>query len=202
MMEIMSEFFTIGHSNHAIETFIGLLQQHAVTAIADVRSHPASRRFPDFDRKILQKSLHTAGIRYVFLGDALGARPRDPSCYSDRCADFDKMRQSEFFRVALARLQRGARDFRVCLLCAEKDPADCHRTWLVAQTLHEKGALVKHILADGGIEQHDALLNRVAGIDAGMESLFADNEEVLSAVARREGKRVAYREETIGEAGE
>ncbi len=202
MMNTKTEFFTIGHSNHAIESLIGLLRQHAVTAIADVRSHPASRRFPDFDRKALQESLHASGIHYVFLGDGLGARPRDPSCYSDHYADFDKMRKSDSFRGALARLQRGARDFRVCLLCAEKEPADCHRTWLVAQTLHEGGALVKHILADGAIERHEDLLNRIAGTDAGIGSLFGDTEEVLSAVARREGKRVAYREETIGEAGE
>lgn len=197
----MTEIFTIGYSNHAIGEFIELLQRHGVTAVADVRSHPVSRRFPDFDKKVLQESLQEAGIRYVFLGNGLGARPHDPVCYSDGCADFEKMRKAQPFKEALARLQRGAQEFRVCLLCAEKEPADCHRTWLVGQVLHEGGATVKHILADGGIELHEALLQRIAGTDVPINSLFGDEKEVLSAVARREGKRVAYVDETVGDAG-
>ena len=198
----MMEIFTIGHSNHAIGTLVELLRRNDVTAIADVRSHPVSRRFPDFDKKALQEYLKEAGIRYVFLGEGLGARPRDPACYSNGCADFDKMRKARPFQEALARLRQGAQEFRICLLCAEKDPAECHRTWLVAQTLHEEGSEVKHILVDGGIENHDTLLHRVAGTDVPMNSLFDDEKEVLLAVAVRESRRIAYRDEKDGEGNE
>jgi len=188
----MTAIHTIGHSNHDIDAFVELLRLHDVTAIADVRSHPASLRFPQFDKKMLQKSLEAAGIRYVFLGDGLGARPRDPICYVKGRADFDKIRASGGFVEALARLRRGAQDFRICLMCAERDPVDCHRTWLVAQTLHEAGTAVTHILADGMVEPHDALLRRVAGAVFGTGSLFDDDAEVLMATARREAERVAY----------
>jgi uncharacterized protein (DUF488 family) len=188
----MTAIHTIGHSNHEIEAFVALLQQHGVTAIADVRSTPASRRFPQFDRKSLQASLEASGIRYVFLGDGLGARPRDPACYVQGTAEFDKIRSTDNFAEALARLRHGAQTYHICLMCAERDPADCHRTWLVAQTLHDAGATVTHILADGAIEPHDALLRRVAKADFCTASLFDDEAEILMAAARREAKRVAY----------
>ena len=183
---------TIGHSNLDIEAFIALLQRHGVSAIADVRSHPVSRRFPQFDKKALQASLAAAGIRYVFLGEGLGARPRDPACYVNGRADFARIRASGAFTEALARLRRGAEEYRICLMCAERDPADCHRTWLVAQALHETGATVTHLLADGTVEPHTALLRRVAGADCATGSLFDDEAELLIAAARREAARVAY----------
>lgn len=188
----MTAMHTIGHSNHDIDAFIALLRLHGVSAIADVRSHPVSHRFPQFDKKALQASLAAAGIRYVFLGEGLGARPRDPACYVKGRADFDCIRASGAFAEALARLRRGAEDHRICLMCAERDPADCHRTWLVAQTLHETGGVVMHILADGTVEPHNALLLRVAGADSGTRSLFGDDAELLMATARREAARVAY----------
>lgn len=188
----MTAIQTIGHSNHDIDAFIALLRLQGVTAIADVRSQPVSRRFPQFDKKALQASLAAAGIRYVFLGEGLGARPRDPACYVKGRADFDRIRASAAFAEALARLRRGAEEYRICLMCAEREPADCHRTWLVAQTLHETGAVVTHILADGSVESHAALLRRVAGADSGTPSLFGDDTELLLAAARREAARVAY----------
>lgn len=68
------KIFTIGHSNHTIETFIELLHQHQVTALADVRSSPYSRRFPQFNQSALKTALKTANIAYVPLGDNLGER--------------------------------------------------------------------------------------------------------------------------------
>ena len=194
----MTAIHTIGHSNHEIDVFVALLHLHGVNAIADVRSTPTSKRFPQFDRKALQASLEASGIRYVFLGDGLGARPRDPACYVQGTAEFDKIRATDNFAEALARLRRGSQTYQICLMCAERDPADCHRTWLVAQTLHDAGATVTHILADGAIEPHDALLRRVAKADFCTASLFDDEAEILMAVARREAKRVAYCPETPG----
>lgn len=195
----MTTIHTIGHSNHDIDAFVLLLRLHGVTAIADVRSNPASRRFPQFDKKALQASLEVAGVLYVFLGDGLGARPRDPACYTKGQADFEKIRATDAFAKGIERLERGAREYRICLMCAEREPADCHRTWLVAQALHDEGGSISHILADGGIEPHDALLRRVAGADSGMASLFGDETEVLKAVAKKQGQRVAYRPEDGGE---
>ena len=65
--------YTVGHSNVSGDALIALLRRHAITAIADVRSHPYSRFLPHFSPPALRVSLEEAGIRYVFLGRELGA---------------------------------------------------------------------------------------------------------------------------------
>ncbi|HIK30860.1 MAG TPA: DUF488 domain-containing protein, partial [Oscillatoriales cyanobacterium M4454_W2019_049] len=77
----MKNVFTIGHSNHTIDSFITLLKKHEITALADVRSHPYSRYLPHFNQRELKASLKLSGIDYVFLGKELGARPDNLSCY-------------------------------------------------------------------------------------------------------------------------
>src|SRR5262249_43022752 len=76
-----SRLFTIGYSNHTAEAFLALLRQVGVTAIADVRSAPYSRRYPSFTREILDPFLQQHEITYSFLGDTLGGRPDDPAHY-------------------------------------------------------------------------------------------------------------------------
>jgi uncharacterized protein (DUF488 family) len=188
----MTVIHTIGHSNHDFDDFVALLLLHGVTAIADVRSYPVSRRFPQFNKNEIKSRLRGTGIRYVFLGEALGARPGDSACYVKGVVDFDKIRATPLFAEGLGSLRRGAQDCRICLMCAEREPVDCHRTWLVAQTLHDAGATIKHILADGSALSHDALLRRAAGVDSATSSLFGDDAEVLMATARRESARVAH----------
>jgi len=188
--------FTIGHSNHEIDTFLGLLLRHGITALADVRSHPLSRRFPQFDKPPLTSALNGAKLRYVFLGDALGARPRDPACYTDGRADFDRIRTSVVFSDGLRRVREGSRGFRICLMCAERDPADCHRALLVGQALYEENSTVEHILADGTLETHSDLLRRIAGADAASPGLF-DESEILRLAARKQAKRIAWQPEEL-----
>ena len=45
-MSDVLRIMTIGHSTRTAEQFIALLQAHGVTAIADVRTVPRSRRHP------------------------------------------------------------------------------------------------------------------------------------------------------------
>jgi uncharacterized protein (DUF488 family) len=162
----VSEILTIGHSNHPIERFVALLQQHAVAAIADVRSVPYSRRHPQFSRETLARSLVAAGIAYRFLGDALGARPRDPACYTDGHADYDRIAARPEFAAGLAQVRAGAGRARMALMCAEREPLDCHRVMLVCRHLRTGPAqggdlAIAHILADGTLETQAALERRM-----------------------------------------
>lgn len=153
---LMPALFTIGHSTHPIDVFVGLLQRHGVTALADVRSAPYSRRNPWFNREALETALAGHGIRYVFLGRELGARPADPALYADGVAQYDRIAQTALFAAGIERLVRGAGEFTIAMMCAEKDPADCHRTHLVAPALVARGVTIRHILADGTTAAHDA----------------------------------------------
>ena len=81
--------FTVGHSNHPVETFLGLLAMHGVQAVADVRSMPYSRYNPQFDRESLKGTLKAAGLGYVYLGAELGVRSGDPAFYRDGKVRYD-----------------------------------------------------------------------------------------------------------------
>src|SRR5215472_5899949 len=164
------DLFTIGHSNHPIERFLELARVAGITAIADVRSTPASRRYPWFNQARLATRLTDEGIAYVPLGDALGGRPRDPRLYRDD------------------RVAEGTRRHRVCLTCAEREPLDCHRCLLVARALKTRGFAIGHLLADGTIEPHAQTEERLLALAGGRSDLFADRDrQVEAAYARRAG---------------
>ncbi|WP_413174157.1 DUF488 family protein [Anabaena azotica] len=153
--------FTIGHSNHTIESFIELLQKYEVTALADVRSHPYSSRFPQFNQSALKAALKTVNIAYVPLGDNLGARPLDRSCYVDGMARYDLIAATEVFKIGIHRLIKGSEKHQISLMCAEQDPIVCHRAILICPYLKSAGLEIKHILKNGDLETNENLENRV-----------------------------------------
>lgn len=83
------DIYTIGHSTHDLQHFIGLLKLHEIKVAADVRQSPYSGIVPHFNRETLKNILLSQQIQYVFLGNLLGARPTDPACYRDGKVDFD-----------------------------------------------------------------------------------------------------------------
>jgi uncharacterized protein (DUF488 family) len=190
------QIFTIGHSNHTIEEFIELLKQHGITAIADVRSHPHSRHYPQFNKSELADTLKKAGIRYVFLGRELGARPNNQDCYDlTGKALYERIAATCEFSQGIERLLNGVQSFNISLMCAEKDPITCHRTILVCQNLKKHGLTIQHILADGTIENHEALEAKLLE-KYGLHqlSLFDQRslEERLLEAYRRQGDKIAY----------
>ncbi len=186
--------FTIGHSTHPRERFIALLRQHAITALCDVRSKPYSRMNPQFNREELKEALLAQGIEYRFLGKELGARSDDLNCYENGKIQYDRLAETESFKYGLQRVLRGIRDdFRIALMCAEKEPLECHRTILIARHLVAHGVAIEHILADGSLESHDAALSRLARmINLREPDLVHSREELLADAYRKQGERIAY----------
>jgi uncharacterized protein (DUF488 family) len=162
---------TIGHSNHPIERFVDLLTAGGIRLLVDVRSVPWSRRFPQFGKERLANSLGQAGIAYVHEA-ALGGKPEGGASYEALAARPD-------FKHAIDRLIEGAASTSLCLMCAEKEPLDCHRTILVSRRLAERGAAIAHLLADGTTRAHrdveETLLARLGGAD-----LFEDHASRLT----------------------
>jgi uncharacterized protein (DUF488 family) len=185
--------FTIGHSTHTLQRFIALLKLHDITALADVRSKPYSRTNPQFDREDLKKQLREVGITYVFLGKELGARSEDPSCYDHGRVQYGRLALTELFRKGLDRVQEGMKKYRLALMCAVKEPLECHRTVLVARHLAALGIPVQHILADGRLESQADLLDRLMRQLGLPESdMFRSHEDVLSDAYRIQESRIAY----------
>lgn len=193
---------TIGHSTHPIDVFIALLKQHGVTALADVRSSPRSRFNPQFNKEDLQASLKAAGIKYVFLGRELGARSEDPDSYVAGRVQYDRLANTESFQQGIERVMRGAEQRRVALMCAEKEPLDCHRTLLVARRLVEHGEDVIHILADGRLEPHAVAMDRLLALTGlPREDLFRSHDELIAEAIRRQEAKVAYVDERLANEG-
>ena len=185
---------TIGHSNHAWEAFAHLLKQHRVDTLTDVRSVPASRFNPQFNGAVLSASLRNVGVRYTYRGGELGGRPQDPGCYENGRIRYDRMAQTGTFRRGLGLVKADALDHRVVLMCAEKDPLDCHRTLLVARALEADGVDVLHILSDGALETHDQAMDRLlASYDLGREGdMFNSRNEFIAQAVERQTQRVGH----------
>ena len=172
-----------------------LLAQHGVDEVIDVRSSPSSRYLPHFNHDVLSQILDDVGIAYVFLGGQLGGRPPGPSYYdADGRVLYDRVSDTEFFDDGIGQVVRVADERRVALMCAEKDPLDCHRTLLLAQSLVKRGVAVGHILADGGVEDHIAALNRLVDMLKLPPNgdMFRSKDEVIAEAVARQAKKVGY----------
>lgn len=188
--------YTIGYSVHTVTEFIALLNKLDVNAVADVRSQPYSQRHPDFCRESLRLHLERAGLAYVFLGSGLGARSENPACYVNGKINFNLLAREESFLMALERLLSGSKKFRIAIMCAEKDPLACHRAILVSRSLHERGAKVLHIHADGALESHGDLEGRMMRkLKINEQDLFAGPGENRALAYERMGERIAFEED-------
>lgn len=166
----MGEILTVGHSTHSWEEFVALLDGAGAELVADVRTHPGSRRLPHFNREAMTAAL---GDRYVHvpeLGGRRRTRPDSPNGgwenasfrgYADHMA-------TEEFAHGLERLQQLARERRAAIMCAEALWWRCHRR-LVSDALLVRGWRVRHLTAAGSLSDHE-----------------------LTAFAHAEGTRLTY----------
>jgi uncharacterized protein (DUF488 family) len=194
------DLFSIGHSNIPAERFVAMLRAANVGAIADVRSTPGSRFCPWFSAKNFAPLLAREGVDYSYYGDALGGRPRGQNLYCDGIADYEAMARQPDFKAGIQRLlgdvERRANG-HICVMCAERDPLDCHRCLLVGRALAERGMIIGHILHDGTVEPQKAIEQRLLELDAAdivSSDLFATGQDdQLAAAYRRRARSVAYR---------
>ena len=185
--------YTVGHSNHPIEKFMRLLADNGITAVADVRSQPFSRRCPQFNKERLAATLAQHGIAYVFVGQELGARSNDESCYENGKVQYQRLAATPIFKQGIDRVLAGAKKFRVALMCAEKEPLDCHRTLLVSRALEKRGTAIAHILADGSIENQPQTMTRLIGmVGLGGHDMFTDAAALAEEACRLCEARIAY----------
>lgn len=193
--------YTIGHSNHSIAAFVALLRRHGVNAICDVRSHPYSRFVPQYSQEPLKATLVAEGIVYTFLGKELGARSNNPACYKQGRVQFELLAQEPGFADGIKRVIQGMVNYSIALMCAEKDPTECHRGLLVARKVFESGIPVNHILADGAVESHEAMEARLLAMFKLPEGdMFRSRADFVADAYLMQGKRIAYQDEAMPEA--
>lgn len=186
--------YTIGHSTHSGEKFLSLLQSNKITAVADVRSVPYSKYNPHFNENEIAKLLQNHHIKYVHLGQEFGARRDDSECYTNGRVDFAKVAKTDSFGKGLSRIRKGSETYRIALMCAEKKPEDCHRTYLVAEELYKLGFNLYHILEDGSKESHCKTRQRLTPKQA---DLLRSKEQEEELALRVRGNRISYKNDNL-----
>ena len=151
--------YTIGHSTHPIDEFIGILQAYQIGLLADVRTVPGSRHNPQFNQAELEMYLQQHGIVYVHIKELGGLRrTTKPSINTGwRNLSFrgyaDHM-QTEEFRAGMERLLELARAQRTVIMCAEAVPWRCHRS-LIGDALLVRNFKVLDIMGERSAKPHE-----------------------------------------------
>jgi uncharacterized protein (DUF488 family) len=155
--------YSIGHGRRSAEDFITLLQKYDIAYLIDVRSVPYSRFNPQYNQKALKTFLELNGIRYVFMGDALGGRPDEPICYDVKGRpDYEIMKKRSSFKEGINRLIKAYNSNVIAaVMCSETKPESCHRSSLIANVLHENKISIEHIDENGELKNHSLLIKPV-----------------------------------------
>jgi uncharacterized protein (DUF488 family) len=150
--------YTIGHGSRSAEDFLTLLKEYGIEYLIDVRTLPYSRFHPQFSQKALKLFLEQNGIHYVFMGDELGGRPIDASCYRQGKVDYDILKTKDFFKKGIERLKTAYNiDFNLSIMCSERKPAECHRSRLIGKVLDGEGIIVRHIDETGKLKDQKSV---------------------------------------------
>jgi uncharacterized protein (DUF488 family) len=176
-----------------MDEFIQLLIKHSITVICDVRSTPYSKYTSQFNYEFIKHDLKKAGIQYVYLGKELGPRSDESSCYINGKVQYDLLAKTNMFKEGIARIKKGVEMYSVALMCAEKDPAICHRTILVCRHLRKEDFQISHILEDGSLEDNSDTERRLMKmLKIPEQTLFDRPEDLVERAYDLQGERIAY----------
>lgn len=198
------QLYTIGYATKSLNVFIEQLKHYKIDVVADVRSVPYSKVFHDYHREAIAQSLKQANIRYVYLGEELGPRSKNDDHYNE-CGQvqFDRLMTSELFKIGIERIELGlSKTYSIALMCAEKDPATCHRSLLIAyflehRVMNKEGSNrnnieVLHIQHDGTIETQYDLERRLLDLHNLGDDLFMSPKESKEQAYKRQLEATSY----------
>jgi len=157
--KIIPRIWTIGHSTRQIDIFLSLLGENGIKAVADVRMFPGSKRYPQFGREALAKSLSERGIRYEHFPELGGRRKAKPDSKNtawrnESFRGYADYMETEDCRNGIARLvDLAEKSGATAIMCAEAVWWRCHRS-LISDYLKARGVEVIHILDEKKTEPH------------------------------------------------
>jgi uncharacterized protein (DUF488 family) len=153
----MPTLYTIGHSNKTIKEFVEKLKENSIDVLVDVRSVPYSKYNPQFNREAMKVVLADAGILYVYRGKNLGGKGGKEANIG--------------WNEAIDELIAKSVNRKLCVMCSEADPNDCHRKSTIEPDFIAKGGEIVHILWSR-VSEKNGKLKKSKGFDNLETSLF------------------------------
>lgn len=171
--------YTIGHGNRKLEDFLLILKDFNIDYLIDVRSMPYSKFNPQYNQNELKAILESNGVTYVFMGETIGGRPRDTSCYDeDGKVDYEVVKTKGFFMQGIERLKTAyKKDINLVLMCSESKPCECHRSKLIGRVLDIDDIALKHIDEKGRIKDQKTVINE---LNKGLSEFNLFDEQINS----------------------
>jgi uncharacterized protein (DUF488 family) len=162
---------TVGHGTASAEELASLLRDARIEVLLDIRSHPGSRRHPQFGRDAMTQWVPEAGFDYRWIRELGGRRRPSPDSRHSALrhdafrAYADHMETPEF-KTHLAGALEVAADRRTVIMCSESVWWRCHRRLVADAATLLHGACVEHLFHDGRLQPHPVMAEaRVVGED-------------------------------------
>lgn len=157
----MKKIYTIGYTSFNTEQFICTLKNHGITCVVDVRSSPYSANYKNYNKENLERLLTNANILYRNYAEEFGARQSLKKFGPNGYVDFNLFAKSPLFHSGIKKIDNAySLDQTIALMCAEKDPLDCHRFVMIGHNIDQKQYQIINILQDG-IETIEETENRL-----------------------------------------
>ena len=190
------EIYTIGYTAFDEHMFINVLKDYNISCIIDVRSYPvASEYYKIYSRNNLEPLLKKNNIIYRNYAKEFGARQENKIYYtSEGYLDFFKFTQSPEFNEGVNKVKKGIElNYNFALMCAEKDPINCHRAIMVARELYNRGFIVHHILSSCKTESQEDLEKRLLDFYKIQPSFLVSVKEQILEAYKRKNQEIGYR---------
>lgn len=203
----MSVLYTIGYTAFPdLDQFIDAIKQHNISVVIDVRSSPYSKYYESYNKENLESCLKSNQIYYRNYATEFGARQLDKSFYNNEgFLDFNLFtKSSKSFLMGAEKVNKSlSEDYNVVLMCAEKDPINCHRCIMISKFFFYDGINVKHIISEEKISTQVDIEKRLVDhyYPNRYQMSFLDMDSTVSEAdyTRRayfeKNKEIAYREE-------
>ena len=155
--------YTIGHGNRKAKDFLSIIKKYGIEFLVDVRSQPYSKFNPQFNQNELKYYLEEHGVKYVFMGDTLGGRPEDRTCYDDDGkVNYESIKTKDFFQKGIERLKIAYdKGVNVVIMCSESKPIECHRSKLIGKVLNNEKIVLQHIDEKGILKDQATVINEL-----------------------------------------
>ena len=197
--------YSIGYTSFEINSFIDIIKEHDISCVVDVRSNPvASEYYQIYSRTSLEKILNSKNIYYRNYALEFGARQVDYSLYKEfGYLDFDRFIKTPNFLLGINKIKKGLElGYNFVLMCAEKDPINCHRAIMVAKGFKENGIIVDHIMADNSIQSQIDIEQRLLNMyfpQRGQQNLFEEKteEDYIKEAYRVQNSKIGYKIEMV-----